>query len=103
MQTPNPKHNANYPTARKIRRSCGNELYRTAKRLKVYIPPDKLEAAEQLYFKKVAANLPYIFEHQSNRKLLADWWEEQVSGEIAELWQVEKTVLTQAFREAFGA
>ncbi|MFD1956270.1 dehydrogenase [Paenibacillus thailandensis] len=102
MHTPSPKHEANYPTARKIRRACSNELYRTAKRLKTYISPERMGKAEELYFKKVAANYPYIYENRSKRKLLADWWEQNVSGEIAALWEVEQDRLNQAFRDAFG-
>ncbi|QAY68157.1 dehydrogenase [Paenibacillus protaetiae] len=103
--TPSPKHNtaAGYPTARKIRRACSNELYRTAKRLKLYVAPKQMEEAERYYFKKVAENLLYIHEHQSNRKLLADWWETNVSEEIARLWNVDAVKLNAAFREAFGA
>jgi toxin CptA len=33
---------------------------------------------------------------------LADWWDENVSGEIAELWEVEPSKLRSAFRDAFG-
>ncbi|REK74653.1 dehydrogenase [Paenibacillus paeoniae] len=96
------KHATAYPSARKIRRSCSNELYRTAKRLKVWIPSDKMEQAEAIYFKKVAANLTWIFEHRSNRKAQADWWDQNVSAEIAELWEVERPALCEAFREAYG-
>jgi len=98
----NEKHQANYPSARKIRRACSLELYRTAKRLKVWIPPDKMEAAEKMYVRKVAENIIWIHEHRSNRKKLSDWWEENVSPEIAELWQVDANRLADAFRGAFG-
>ncbi|MFC4103112.1 dehydrogenase [Paenibacillus xanthanilyticus] len=100
--SPPSKHAAGLPTARKIRRACDNELYRTVKRLNVYVPKEKLEAAEKLYFKKVALNLPWIAENQSNRRKLADWWDENVSAEIAELWEVDLAKLQAAFREAFG-
>lgn len=96
------KHEQPLPSARGIRRSCSKELYRTVKRLKIWIPPDRLREAEQLYFKKVALNLPYIAENGSNRKLLADWWEENVCGEIAKLWEVDPDALAKAFRESFG-
>ncbi|PZD94659.1 dehydrogenase [Paenibacillus sambharensis] len=102
MNNPQGKHNAGYPTARKIRRTCSMELYRTAKRLKIWIAPDKLEAAEKLYYKKVIGNLIWISERQSNRKELADWWAEQVCPEIAELWEVDAARLEQAFRASFG-
>lgn len=100
--TPKQKHQSGYPTARKIRRACDNELYRTAKRLGIYLPKEKLEAAEKLYFKKVATNLIWISENQSNRRKLADWWDENVSAEIAELWEVDREKLQAAFRDAFG-
>lgn len=102
MKPNSQKHTAGYPTARKIRRACSNELYRTVKRLKVWIPSDKLEQAEKLYCKKVALNLPWIVEHQNNRKLQADWWEDNVSAEIAELWNVDRLKLCEAFRDAYG-
>ncbi len=98
----NEKHNFQFPTARKIRRACNRELYRTVKRLKMWIPPEQMEAAEDLYFKKVAAHVQWITENGSNRKALADWWEEHVCPEIAELWNVEAPKLAMAFREAFG-
>lgn len=96
------KHERPYPTARGIRRSCNKELYRTIKRLKIWVPPAQLLEAEQLYYKKVALNLPFIVENGSNRKVLADWWEENVCEEIAKLWNVEPKDLAEAFREAFG-
>lgn len=102
MRPTNEKHTTGYPTARKIKRACSNELYRTAKRLNKWIPKEKVEEAEKLYFKKVALNLPWIHEHQSNRKVLSDWWDENVSAEIAELWEVDRTALCEAFRHAFG-
>ncbi|MFF2480854.1 dehydrogenase [Paenibacillus sp. NPDC058071] len=96
------KHASGLPTARKIRRACSNELYRTVKRMKVWVPEEKLEQAEAIYFKKVILNLVWIAEHESNRKVLADWWDENVSEEIAALWEVDGDRLRQAFREAFG-
>lgn len=96
------KHQATYPTARTIRRACKTELYRTIKRLNVFIPQDKAAQAEKLYFQKVAANLIWIHEHRDNRKQLADWWEAQVCPEIAALWEIEPKRLADAFRSAFG-
>ena|SRR5690606_6641973 len=96
------KHEQQLPSARKIRRTCNKELYRTIKRLKAYIAPDLVEQAEKLYFRKVALNLLWIAENGSNRKALADWWEEHVAPEIAELWQVDKKRLSDAFRDGFG-
>jgi hypothetical protein len=102
MRPTNEKHTTGYPTARKIKRACSNELYRTAKRMNKWIPKEKVEEAEKLYFKKVALNLPWIHENQSNRKVLSDWWDENVSAEIAELWEVDRAALCEAFRHAFG-
>ncbi|MEI7026932.1 dehydrogenase [Paenibacillus sp. y28] len=96
------KHNQPFPSARKIRRSCNKELYRTIKKLKIWIPPAQVLEAETLYYKKVILNLPWIVENASNRKVLADWWEEQVCPEVAGLWNVEPPVLSAAFRSAFG-
>lgn len=98
----NEKHNKPLPNARKVRRACNRELYRTIKRLKIWIPPEQIVKAEELYFKKVLLNLPWIVENGSNRKGLADWWEENVCPEIAPLWNVEPQILAKAFREAFG-
>lgn len=103
MNRPNAmKHQPDMPTARKIRRACGNELYRTAKRLKVWIPKDAMEEAEKRYTKKVLLHLPWIVENRSNRKVLSDWWDENVAPEIAELWNVDLEKLRAAFRDAFG-
>lgn len=96
------KHEQDLPSPRKIRRSCQRELYRTVKRLAVFIPPDKMAAAEKKYYQKVIENLLWIAEHGSNRRLLADWWADNVAQEIAELWQVDKDKLTAAFRSGFG-
>jgi toxin CptA len=101
-QRPAGRHEAVYPSARKIRRACGVELYRTIKRLGRYIPPEKIEEAEKLYFRKVAENLIWIHENRDNRRKLADWWEEHVCPEIAALWDVEPKRLGAAFRAAFG-
>ncbi|WP_274652574.1 dehydrogenase [Paenibacillus humicola] len=91
-----------YPTARKIRRACANELYRTVKRLGVYIPKEQIEKAEKHYFEKVALNLPWIHENYSNRKKLADWWDDHVSADIADILGVDRGKLCKAFRDAFG-
>ncbi|MCU6709210.1 dehydrogenase [Paenibacillus sp. J5C_2022] len=96
------KHQQQLPTARKVRRACQNELYRTAKRLKHWVPKDKMEAAAELYFKKVLANMAWIVEHQNNRRKQADWWEEHVAPEIAELWDIDRERLCEAFRDAYG-
>jgi len=52
--------------------------------------------------KRVIGNLLWIAENRSNRKLLADWWDEELSEEISQLWQVDRAKLSQAFRDAFG-
>jgi len=96
------KHASPLPTPRSIRRACSNELYRTVKRLKRHIPPALVRQGEELYFKRVVGNLLWISENKSNRKLLADWWDEEVSGDLAELWNVEVSALRKAFRDAFG-
>ena len=95
------KHQQPLPKLRTIRRSCSKELYRTLKRLNRYVEPDKVKAAEQLYYQKVGANLLFIVENGSNRKKLADWWEDNVCPEIAELWDVPPKTLARAFRTAF--
>ncbi|MFC4775508.1 dehydrogenase [Paenibacillus sp. GCM10023252] len=102
MKPASQKHSADYPTARKIRRACSNELYRTVKRMKVYVSKELMDQAEAIYFNKVMLNLQWVVEHQSNRKLQSDWWDEEVSAEIAELWQVDRAKLTTAFRQAYG-
>jgi len=96
------KHGTSLPTPRKIRRGCSKELYRTVKKLGIYIPQDKVAEGEALYYKKVIENLLWIAEHSSNRKALADWWDEAVSEDLAELWQVDHNQLKRAFRSAFG-
>ncbi len=90
------------PNARKIRRSCNRELFRTIKRLKVWISPEQLAAAEKLYYQKVISNLIWVAENGSNRKKLADWWDEAVAPEIALLWDVDPSKLSAAFRDGFG-
>ncbi|WP_127582300.1 dehydrogenase [Paenibacillus koleovorans] len=102
MQPTNEKHKNALPTLRKLRRACNNELYRTVKRMKIWIPPAQLVAAEDLYLKKVVLNLQFIVDNGSNRKLLCDWWDENVCSEIAELWNVEQAHLSRHFRDAFG-
>lgn len=96
------KHEQDLPSPRKIRRACKRELYRTVKRLKLFLPPDKVAEAEQLYYRKVIENLVWIAENGSNRKLLANWWEEHVAPDIAELWQVDRGKLAAAFRDGFA-
>ncbi|MCM3748300.1 dehydrogenase [Paenibacillus pasadenensis] len=96
------KHQPNLPTVRKIRRACSNELYRTVKRLKTFISKEKVEEAEKLYTKKVCLSIVFVHENHDNRKKLCDWWDENVSAEIAELWEVDPERLRQAFRDAFG-
>jgi hypothetical protein len=95
------KHTRPLPSLRQIRRACHRELYRTVKRLKTFITDDQMKAAEQIYVKKVVYNLPWISENGSNRKRLADWWEDQVSADIAALWNVDSTALARAFRDSF--
>lgn len=95
-------HERKTPSARGIRRSCNKELYRTVKRLNVFIPPEKMQKAERLYFKKVAYNLQWIVDNGNNRKKLADWWAEEVAPEIAEIWEIDQDRLVSAFRSAFG-
>jgi hypothetical protein len=96
------KHNQPLPSARGIRRACSKELYRARKKLGGYISSQLVEKADEVYYKKVLLNLPYIAENRSNRKLLANWFEENVCGEIAELWSVEPKALAKAFRDSFG-
>ncbi|MBP1157145.1 MULTISPECIES: dehydrogenase [unclassified Paenibacillus] len=103
MNPVNPmKHNKSLPSARQIRRTCSRELYRARKKMGGYITLDLIKQADELYYKKVLMNLPYIAEHGSNRKVLADWFDENVCGEVAALWNVEPNVLGKAFRESFG-
>jgi hypothetical protein len=102
MNNKNVKHNQEYPTARKIRRSCSREMYRTRKKLDRWIAPELADKADELYFKKVIMNLPWIVANGSNRRVLSDWWDEHVSQEIAELWNVDRALLSKAFRDSFG-
>ncbi|MGF9712111.1 dehydrogenase [Paenibacillus sp. JMULE4] len=96
------KHNQPLPSARQIRRTCSRELYRARKRMGGYFAPELIKQADELYYKKVMLNLPFIAEHGSNRKVLADWFDDNVCGEIAVIWNVEPDVLGRAFRESFG-
>lgn len=96
------KHTRPLPTARGIRRACSKELYRTRKRMNLWVPAAKVEEAEKLYFRKVVGNLLWIHENGSNRKVLADWFEQEVAGDIAAIWEVDAAALAKAFREAFG-
>lgn len=98
----NDKHARPLPTARGIRRACSKELYRTRKRMNLWVPKEKVEEAEKLYFRKVVGNLLWIHENGSNRKILADWFEEEVAGDIAAIWEVDAADLARAFRDAFG-
>lgn len=96
------KHKQQFPNARSIRRACSKELYRTVKRLKIWLSPEQIKEAEELYVKKVMLNLPFIVENGSNRKALSDWFDINVGPELAPIWKVELTVLNNAFRDAFG-
>ena len=96
------KHDMQLPSPRSIRRACSRELYRTIKRLNIYVAPEKVEAAEKLYYEKVIGNLLWIFEHRSDRKRQADWWAEAVAPHIAALWGVDEARLAQAFRESYA-
>ncbi|WP_404520811.1 MULTISPECIES: dehydrogenase [unclassified Paenibacillus] len=100
-----PKHNnpqSRLPTARGIRRACSKELYRTCKRLPLHIAPELVKQGEELYCRKIAGHLIWIAENHSNRRLLCDWWDEDVSEELAALWKVDRAVLCTAFRSAYG-
>lgn len=96
------KHDRPLPTARGIRRTCSKELYRARKKLGQWIAPELVAKADELYYKKVLMNLPYIVEHSSNRKVLADWFDENICPEIAALWNVSPEELSRAFRDSFG-
>ncbi|TXK81002.1 dehydrogenase [Paenibacillus sp. N3.4] len=98
----NEKHKQQFPTARVIRRACSKELYRTVKRLKIWLSPEQIQAAEELYVKKVMLNLPFVIDNSSNRKVLSDWFDENIGPEIAPIWNVELDELNHAFRHAFG-
>jgi len=96
------KHQVALPNLRTIRRACSKELYRTLKRLPSFIPAAAVREAEDLYTRRVVGHLEWIAAHRSNRKKLADWWEEAVCSDIAALWQVDPAQLSRAFRDAFG-
>ncbi|WP_281889703.1 dehydrogenase [Paenibacillus sp. YYML68] len=96
------KHQKPVPSVRQIRRTCSRELYRARKRIGRYVTPEAIREADDIYFKKVLAHLMYIVENGSNRKLLADWFDEHVCGEVAVLYGVEEAVLSKAFRDSFG-
>lgn len=102
MKHNNKHEKSSLPSARKIRRGCNKELYRTIKRLNTYVPEELVKQGEELYYKKVIHNLIWIHENHSNRKVLADWWEEAVSDELSALWNVDQDKLVQSFRQAFG-
>jgi toxin CptA len=102
MKADQAKHQATLPTPRSIRRACGKELYRTLKRLKQHVPEEKMQEAVDRYYRRVIENLEWIAQNHDNRRRLADWWDESVSGEIAELWSVDRDRLCRAFRDAFG-
>jgi hypothetical protein len=95
-------NNNELPSARKIKRTCNKELYRTVKRLNTWIPAEQITKAEQFYYRKVILHLQWIAENGKQRKKLADWWEEHCCAEIAELWDVDQEKLAKAFRDAFG-
>ncbi|MFD2115421.1 dehydrogenase [Paenibacillus yanchengensis] len=95
------KHDPKLPTARAIRRACSKELYRTIKRLKVWIDDEKIAAAEQIYVQKVAHHIIWIVENQQNKKAQANWWAQEVSAEIAQLWNVDQQALIAAFSHAY--
>lgn len=101
-KNPRSKHEKDTPSLRKIRRSCNKELYRTAKRLKLWIPPEKMQQAEKLYLHKVVGNLQWVIETGENRAKLCDWWEQEVCKEIAVIWDIEPERLARAFRASFG-
>lgn len=96
------RHSRPLPTPRRIRRACNKELYRTIKRMSVWIPEDLVQQGEDLYYRKVIENLIWIHENGSNRKMLSDWWDEAVCGELAALWNVDQAKLSSSFRQAFG-
>lgn len=95
-------HQPDLPTARNIRRTCNSELYRTIKRMKVWIPEHKVKAAEKVYFQKVASNLIWIHEHRSNRKKQVEWWETNVCDELVNILEVDRNQFVAAFKAAYG-
>lgn len=96
------KHEPKLPTARAIRRACSKELYRTKKRLKVWISEELMITAEQIYIRKVSQHLLWIVENQHNKKAQAEWWATEVSGDIAALWNVDQQALIAAFSHAYA-
>lgn len=96
------KHKKKPPNLRSIRRACRRELERTIKKLKQWIPADQVKQAEDLYFQKVVLNLTFVVENSSNRRIQANWWEEHVAPEIAEIWNIDVARLSRAFRDAYG-
>lgn len=95
-------HQPELPTARNIRRACQSELYRTIKRMKVWVPEDKVKTAEKLYFQKVAGNLVWIHENRSNRKKQVEWWETNVCDELVAILEVDRNHFVEAFKAAYG-
>lgn len=96
------KHKTPLPSPRAIRRACSRELYRTVKRLNLFIPAEKVLAAEDLYYRMVIENIFWIYEHRDNRKKRADWFVETVAPEIAKLWEVDADAIARAFRDGYG-
>ena len=88
-------------TTRGLRRSCKKELYRTIKKLNIFIAPALIEQGEQLYIDKVLCHLSWIQKNSSNPKALCGWWNESVSNELSDLWKVDVDRLQTAFRHTF--
>ena len=61
-----------------------------------------MKQAEELYYGKVITNLLWIGENRDNRKKLCEWWNADVSAEIAALWGVEVEPLQAAFKNALA-
>jgi hypothetical protein len=95
------RHTAQLPSIRNIRRACSRELYRTAKRLNVYLTPQQMEQAEEHYFTKVIGNLMWIYENRSNRNKQAEWWAIAVAPGIAQIWKVDQNELIRAFKDGY--
>lgn len=91
-----------YPSARKVRRSCQTELQRTIKRMKIWIPSSKIEQANQFYYQKVVQHSVWIHENRTHRKKQVDWWEENCCDEMAKILDVDRTALAEAFRASYG-
>jgi len=96
-----PDHRPEYPSARKIRRSCQTELYRTIKKMKVWVDPDKVEKANQFYYQKVVQNSVWIHENRANRKKQVEWWESHCCDEMASILEVNREALAIAFRASY--